>query len=510
MFPQHRTRLATAVPLLASLLILASVSACQNQDPFYPTYQTNCASCHGERLEGLPIGPALVGDTLLHGDTVDELVRSIAQGYPERGMPPFAPTLSEAEIRRLAIFIADTRRNYSMLDYKVSGPLVIPDSLIESEIHTFRLEPVATGLHPLPYSIALLPDGRILLTEKMRGLTIISPDGTQSALIQQTPKAYAGGYNIPGTELKLGLGWMLEVALHPDYAENGWIYLSYGDRCSDCNTMSRETGDDVSMTALVRGRIHDGVWVDEEIIWRADLETYTSMPDMTAAGRIAFDDAGHVFLSIGFKGPTNYWGIQDLSLPYGKIHRMYDDGRIPENNPFVNTPNAMPSIWTYGHRNPQGLAFHKATGHLWSTEMGPRGGDEVNLLLPGKNYGWPLYSKGLNYDGTPVDYGNILGITVDLATIEQPVVDLTPAPAVSSLIVYDGTRFENWQGNLIVGTLKATTLYRMVLNGDRVIQTEILLKDVARIRDVEVGSDGAIYLLLEHASGGQVVRLTTP
>lgn len=141
--------------------------------------------------------------------------------------------------------------------------------------------------------------------------------------------------------------------------------------------------------------------------------------------------------------------------------------------------------------------------------MGPRGGDEVNVLLPGKNYGWPLYSKGVNYDGTAVDYGKVLGITVDLATIEQPVVDLTPAPAVSSLAVYDGTRFANWQGNLIVGSLKATTLYRMVLNGDRVIHTENLIEDVARIRDVEVGPDGAIYLLLEHASGGQIVRLTS-
>jgi len=173
----------------------------------------------------------------------------------------------------------------------------------------------------------------------------------------------------------------------------------------------------------------------------------------------------------------------------------------------VNTAGALPSVWSYGHRSPQGLEFDPRTGRLWGTEMGPRGGDEFNLLRPGKNYGWPLTSKGVNYDGTPVAWGKELGITFDLAEIEQPVVDMTPAPAVSSFVLYRGSAFPGWQNDAIVGTLKATELYRFVIEGERVVHRETLLRSLARIRDVEVGPDGYVYLLLEHETGGRIVRL---
>ncbi len=146
---------------------------------------------------------------------------------------------------------------------------------------------------------------------------------------------------MPEVWLKFGIGWLLDVALHPNYEENGWIYLSFGDRCSNCNETFRNK--DVSMNKLVRGRIKDGAWIDEETIWKANVGTYTPTPDMSAGGRICFDDEGHVFLSVGFKGVTNFWGIQDLSLPYGKIHRVHDDGSIPEDNPFVDVPDALKS-----------------------------------------------------------------------------------------------------------------------------------------------------------------------
>jgi glucose/arabinose dehydrogenase len=158
------------------------------------------------------------------------------------------------------------------------------------------------------------------------------------------------------------------------------------------------------MTKLVRGRIEDGAWVDEEVIWSIDVENYTSMPDMVAGGRIAFDGEGNLFLSVGAKGALGYAGAQDLASPYGKILRMRDDGSIPSDNPFVDDPEALAAIWTYGHRSPRGLEFDRASGRLWGAEMGPRGGDEVNLLLPGRNYGWPLYSLGIDYSGAPIEY----------------------------------------------------------------------------------------------------------
>jgi len=298
--------------------------------------------------------------------------------------------------------------------------------------------------------------------------------------------------------LVYGHGWLLDVALHPGFEDNGWIYLHFGDRCPDCET---------SMNKLVRGRIEKGRWVDEESIWQADPASYTASSDMGAGGRITFDDQGHVFVSVGIKGDSNHHGIQDLGLPYGKIHRVHDDGRVPSDNPFVNIEGALPTTWTYGHRSPQGLEFDPVRGRLWSTEMGPRGGDELNLVLPGRNYGWPLTSKGLNYDGTPVEYGKQLGIELDLEAIEPPVLDMTPSPAVSSFVLYRGREFPEWENDVIVGSLKATALYRWVIEEDRVVHQETLLEGLARIRDVETGPDGALYLLLEHRSGGRIVRM---
>lgn len=466
------------------------------RDPIAPAYEDGCAGCHGEALSGTPIGPPLVGRALRGGESVDAIAKSIADGVAQTGMPAFKDVLPEGKIRGLAILIAEKRANYSRNDFMVTAPILIPTDPIVTEEHTFRIEPVASELHPLPFSIAPLADGRILVTEKARGLSVIDRNGQQSALIAGTPPAHDDGFEM--FELVYGSGWLLDVAPHPDFEENGWIYLHFGDRCAECAA---------SMNKVVRGRIEHGRWIDQETIWEAAPDTYTETPDMGAGGRLAFDDAGHVFLSVGIKGLSNHHGIQDLRLPYGKIHRVNDDGTIPPDNPFTEDPDALDSTWSYGHRSPQGLEFDPETGHLWSTEMGPRGGDEFNLIRPGRNYGWPLTSKGVDYDGTPVEYGIDLGIPLDLDAIEQPVVDLTPAPAVSSFALYYGDTFPAWRGNAIVGTLKATELYRFVIDGDHVTHRETLLSGMGRLRDVEVGADGAIYLLLEHATGGRVVRM---
>jgi glucose/arabinose dehydrogenase len=500
--------LAAAMLTIGTAIAFGPAAAyAQQQDPFVTPYRESCSVCHGQNLEGAAQGPPLVGVALRHGESIAQISRSIAAGFPDRGMPAWSRTLDEAGIQRLAIYISEMRSNLAYTDFKVAAPVALPDGVVRSREHSFRIETVSAGLDPLPYSIAPLPDGRILLTEKTRGITIISRTGQQSDLIRGTPRAYDDGFEVPGLRLVYGMGYLLDVALHPDYEKNGWIYLHYTDRCTDCNAASRQSKRPVSMNAVVRGRIKDGQWVDQQSIWRTEVDNYTAMPDMAAGGRIAFDGNGHVFISVGIKGGSEFAGIQDLSLPYGKIHRLNDDGSIPRDNPFVRVPRALPSIWTYGHRSPQGLEFDRRTGQLWGTEMGQRGGDEVNLLLPGKNYGWPLHSKGLKYDGTPVDYGTVLGIELDLKTIQQPVVDLTPSPAVSSFVFYEGSAFPRWRRNMLVGTLKATELYRMVVEGDRVVQVETLVRGLGRIRDVAVGPDGMVYVLLEHASGGRIVRL---
>jgi glucose/arabinose dehydrogenase len=420
-------------------------------------------------------------------------------------MPEWSATLNESKIWNLALYVAEQRQGTTILDKRANIPLTIPAGIIESERHAFRIETIAEGLDPMPFSIAPLPDGRILLSERMRGLSIISVDGDKSAPISGTPPVYDDSNLFLGQVM--GLGWMLDVAIHPQFEKNGWIYIHHTDRCSDCNDLSRRAKQPVSMNRLIRGRIKNGKWIDQEIIWQAAIETYTNTSDLAAGGRISFDDQNHVYISIGMKAPLDFMGIQDLALPYGKIHRVHDDGRIPSDNPFIDTPGALKSIWTYGHRSVQGLEFNPQTGQLWNTEMGPRGGDELNRLLPGGNYGWPVFTSGVNYDGRPVNVAGKLGIELDPEDAEFPVVDMTPSPAISSFIFYEGSEFPGWNGNIIAGTLRATDLLRMELVDGQVTHTEMLLEDLARFRDIEIGAAGQLYILLENAAGSKIIRL---
>ncbi len=483
-----------------------ALSKIRRRDGFIKQCEEQCAVCHGENLRGAALGTPLVGVELRHGDSVKEIAASIAGGFPETGMPAWSETLNESQIWNLALYVAEQRQGTTILDKRADIPLEIPSGIVTSERHAFRIETIVDGLAAMPFSIAPLPDGRILLSERMHGLSIISREGKQSAPISGTPPVY-GDSNIFLGQV-MGLGWMLDVAIHPNYADNGWIYIHHTDRCSDCNDLSRRGNQPVSMNRLVRGHIKEGAWVDEEIIWQADIETYTNTSDLAAGGRIAFDDEGYVYISVGMKDVLDFMGIQDLSLPYGKIHRIHDDGRIPSDNPFVDDPNALDSIWTYGHRSLQGLEFNSQTGQLWSTEMGPRGGDELNHLVRGGNYGWPVFTTGVNYDGRPVNVAGKLGIDLDPEDAEFPVVDWTPAIAISSFIFYDSPEFPEWNGNLIAGTLRATDLLRMEVVDDEVVHTEMLLENLVRFRDIEIGPGGELYVLLEHATGSQIIRLT--
>jgi glucose/arabinose dehydrogenase len=488
--------------LLCIFGIYYAIKLAVQKDPFVALYTDNCAVCHGEDMRGGAQGPALLGAPLVHGESVAELTQSIGDGFPAKGMPGWSNTLPDGQVASLAILIAEKRVDRVFTDFKMAKPLEIPTTPFETELASFRLVKIAEGIDPYPFSIAPLPNGRFLVTEKKFGLSIVNPDGTK-VLIKNTPETSELALNVLG--LDYGLGWLLDVAPHPEYAENGWIYLHHTEICTDCET----TGPDivaVTMNRVIRGRIKGDEWVDEEVIWSVPHKYYSAMPDLGAGGRIAFDPKGYLFISVGMKGGY-FEGIQDLTTPYGKIHRVHDDGSIPEDNPFITTAGAYPSTWTYGHRSPQGLEFDATTGKLWETEMGPRGGDELNLLQPGLNFGWPIYSKGVDYDGTPVEYWKDLGIEFDIEDIQQPVADMTPSPAVSSFVIYDGYAFPSWQHDYLVGSLKATELYRLRIRDDKLVSTEILFKDLARIRDIEVDAEGLIYLLLEHESGSQIVRM---
>ncbi|MDA9367447.1 PQQ-dependent sugar dehydrogenase [Gammaproteobacteria bacterium] len=469
---------------------------------FEALYAEQCAVCHGSELQGEAIGVPLVGLDLLHGDSLEELAISIADGFPESGMPAWSETLSTNQIRTLAVFIVEQRDSMPNGVFNTLTPIQFPAGVVASEKHSFTAVPVVDGLEELIFSMAILPDRQFLVTEKTRGLRLISADGQQSTMIQGTPKAYHNDDNPRG-----GVGWMLEVVLHPEYADNGWIYLHFSDRCEDCNTYSRQFKRPASMNKVVRGRIEGDQWVDQETIIEFDFESYQIGSDIGAGGRVAFDQEGHLFFSIGARSPNTMSGVQDLALPWGKIHRVNLDGSIPEDNPYVGDVSALDSIWSRGHRSPQGLEINPLNGDLWSTEMGPRGGDELNIIGPGNNYGWPLHSLGINYSGTEVNYGRDELEYFDIDDIEMPLVDFTPSPAVSSFIFYQGDAFPEWKNDILMGTLKSMQLFRFSFDGNRVIEQEILLDDFARVRDIESGIDGEVYLLLENGAGSKIARL---
>ena len=472
---------------------------------FEANYFELCAVCHGDTLSGTPQGSALVGVELAGGTEIEKLVKSISQGSPAKGMPEWESVLSDRQIRNLALFIAERRQNLTYESY-FSAELNVPDSVVSTSLHSFRIDVLQKGLDPLVFSIAPLPDGRVLVTERTRGLSIVDPDRSALDRVEGTPPVYddVSGHGAGA----LGIGQLLEVKPHPNYEENGWIYLSYGERCSGCNSMSKSSGDDVSMVRIVRGRLSGTHWLDEEPIWSVERDSYSSMSDNAKAGRLTFDQEGHLFFSISLNAIPPEAGIQDLNRPSGKVHRVRDNGDIPEDNPYADHGDALPSIWSIGHRTPHGLEYDPVTHRLWSTEMGPRGGDELNLIKAGENYGWPLVSNGVNYNGTQVAFGKVFGIEFDPDSLTYPVYDWTPSPAISSFIIYQGDEFPEWKGDFISGTLKATKLLRLREHDAKIIEHEVLLDGIARIRDIEEDREGRILLLLEHDSGSQIVRIS--
>ena len=479
-------------------------------DIYVSLYVDNCGGCHGDEMQGTERGVALLGRRLAHGDDVKSLQTSINMAHPDLGRPAFANVLTAVQTKGLAIYLGERRLGQHFMNFQFDREVNIPTGIQVSEEHDFRIETVIDGLDPLIFSIEPLPDGSILVTEKERGLSVVSAEGIQSELIEGTPKT-GGSIDVMGVQY--GLGWLLDVAAHPDYENNGWIYLHYTDLCGKrCGSIVP-----YSMNRLDRGRIVEGIWTDVETIWQAPYDYYQPTPDTGAGGRIAFDDSGNVYISVGIQSTAGNadTSAQDLTVPYGKIHRITDNGSVPLDNPFVAATRSSTeqhefvrqTIWTYGHRSPQGLEWNPLRRTVWNSEMGPRGGDELNELVPGKNYGWPYFSLGLEYSGTHVERHKLTAVEFDSTEVEQTLVDITPSPAISSFAIYSGDVFSDWQDNVLIGSLKGSSLFRMVFDGNKILHQETLIKDLARIRDVEIGYDGLVYLLLEAKAGSSIVRL---
>jgi aldose sugar dehydrogenase len=436
-----------------------------NPDKAAINYQKYCAGCHGDQLE------KFAAKKWMEEKGNESVVRSIRDGIETIGMPSFRKTFTDAEIKDLADYVKKGLPG----DKSMLKPAVTPGGVVESEVQKFVVDTVVSGLD-VPWGLAFLPGGDLLIAERAGKLYRYS-GGKLSTPIDGLPPLMA-----------IGQGGLMDICLHPDYEKNGWIYFSYSALYSDSPKK-------IGNTAIMRARLVDNQLVDQEVIFKGSPVTDRGHH---FGCKLAFDGKGHLFFGIGDRG-QHFDFPQKLDNHNGKIHRINDDGTIPADNPFVHVSGAMPSIYSYGHRNPQGNCIHPVTGEVWETEHGPRGGDEINLVKPGLNYGWPVISYGINYDGT------ILTDQTEKAGLEQPVHYWTPSIAPCGMTFVTGDRYPGWKNNLLVGSLRFQYLERVVLHESSVIHHEKLLEGIGRVRNVVVSPDGIVYVAIE--TPGKILRL---
>jgi glucose/arabinose dehydrogenase len=370
-------------------------------------------------------------------------------------------------------YVSDSEKNAGAVK-----PAIVKES--ETLDYKLNIEVFAEGLE-IPWAIDFLDATTALITEKPGRLRVVAKGKLQPEPVKNIPKV-----------LNEGQGGLMEVAVDPDYSQNGWIYLAFS------HVLDKKAGEDRpgAMTKIVRGKIENNTWTNEQVLFEAPHEMYRTTRHHYGC-RIVFDKAGYLYFAIGDRGAG--FQAQDNTLPNGKVHRIHKDGKIPADNPFISDPKAMKSLYSLGNRNIQGMAIHPETDELWTTEHGPMGGDEVNLIKPGKNYGWETITYGINYNGT------IITEFTHKPGMEQPNLYWRPSIAVCGLDFYRGDLFKKWKNKLLVGALKYEEVRLLNIEGDRVMHDEVILKGQGRVRDVQTGPDGAIYVVLNDP--GTVLKL---
>ena len=435
-------------------------------------YAAGCASCHGTNLQG-GSGSALNDGIWRFGGRRNQVRQSIANGIPQVGMPAYDDGLTDEQLDAVTDYILDAQAEAGPQNLSLPATYDVGDVKVHAEQYVDGLKE--------PWGLCVIEPNKMLVTEKAGDVHWIIDGKVSDEPVKGTPR----------TKVR-GQGGMMAVSVDPEYADNGWVYLGYS------HPKNGDFDEDNVMTRIVRGKIVDNEWTDEEVLFEAKPEHYRDA-GVHFGTRIVFPPDGKLYFSIGDRGAQDM--AQDITRPNGKIHRINRDGSIPEDNPFVGESDAYESIYSFGHRNPQGISVDPDTGRVWNTEHGPLGGDELNLVGKGNNYGWPEITYGRNYNGT------IITDEVVKEGMEQPRLYWNPSTAVCGLEFYSGDLFADWDGQLLVGALKYEDVRRVKIDDDnRVVEEQVIFKQFGRVRDVTVGPDGAIYVVTN--GPGRIVKLT--
>lgn len=427
-------------------------------------YNETCAKCHGANAEGGGGGTR----SLLSLEKFDQkydrvFFDSIKNGVPAMGMEGYGATMSDVQIWAQVVHIRELQAK--ALRAMKGDPRPDSKGVFKGTRQDYRIETVVgtdQGL-VLPWALDWLPDGRMLVTNRSGFMSVI-----------RNGKAIGKVDGLPESR-ELGQGGLMDIAVHPDYAKNGWIYLGYA-----------EPGGRGALTKIVRGKLDGLRWIGQQTIWEADKKFYTGA-GIHFGTRIVFDGKGHIYFSVGERGGNML--AQELTNPFGKIYRLNEDGSEPSDNPFRN--NGIKGIWTIGHRNPQGLTID-LDGNVWDTEHGPRGGDEVNLIQKGRNYGWPVIAFSINYNDSPgwTPWGK------PGTNFAMPAFRWLPSIGACGLTTMNGKAFPGWRGDLLAGGLSGANVDRLRLRNGQLVEHEEILHGMGRVRDVVVGPDGCAYVVL--------------
>lgn len=354
---------------------------------------------------------------------------------------------------------------YSFFIFSCQAQLKTNDAIpLQNEAKKHTFETVSDGINT-PWGMAFLPDGSLLVTEKS-GILYHITKGVKTE-VKNVPNVY-----------NRGQGGLMDIVLHPDYPKNGWIYITYA---------STEGEGEGGNTKLIRAKLENESLTQIETLYKCGPNTTKGVH---FGSRIVFDKEGYLYFSAGERG-EHFVNPQDITRDNGKIYRLNADGSIPENNPFTGNEKAKKAIYSYGHRNPQGLAINPVTGAVWEHEHGPQGGDEINIIKKGANYGWPVVTYGIDYDNT------IISKETQKPGIEDPVYYWAPSIAPCGMAFVTSDKYPDWKGHLLVGSLKFQYLELVKLDGDKVIGRQKIATDIGRLRNVAQGPDGYIYIGVE-------------